>query len=57
MSPDAAGVVGTLFALSHLQMGLQLLPADADRLSDAFYALREFAIEHAEAREILGAID
>lgn len=57
LSPDAASVVATLFALSHLQMGLQLLPADTDRLSDAFYALREFAIEHAEAREILGAID
>lgn len=51
LSPDAAGIVATLFALN------DLLWRGADHLHDAFYLLRDLAAEHPEARLILQAID
>lgn len=51
LSPDAASIVATMFAIN------QLLWGGADHLDGAFYKLREYAMEHAEARQILGAID
>lgn len=52
MSADAAGIVATLYALCELCQQ----PHGAD-LVDKYYALREFAGEHAEAVAIFAAID
>lgn len=52
MSADAAGIVATLFALGQLAA-----ESESDRLIDCYYKLREFALDHAEAGLILGAID
>lgn len=52
MSPDAAGIVATLYALNRLAWRTR-----DERLSDLFYSLRDYAREHAEGPEIFGAID
>ena len=52
MSPDAAGLVATLFALSHLSCDYR-----TDGLADAYCLLADFAASHAEAGAIFGAID
>ena len=52
LSADAAGVVATLFTLSHLSM-----QTNSETLSDLFLSLRDFAAEHAEAGLIFRAID
>lgn len=51
MSYDAAGITATLYAIN------SLIWKGADHLEDAFYKLRDFAIEHRESRQILRAID
>lgn len=51
LSPDAASIVATMFAINELLWG------GADHLDGAFYKLRDYAMEHDEARQILGAID
>jgi hypothetical protein len=51
MSREAAGVVCVLFAINAMTF------AGADHLCDAYHLLRSFAVEHAEAAEILAAID
>lgn len=51
MSADAASIVATLFAIN------QLLFQGADHLHDAYYALRDYALEHDECKAIIGAID
>lgn len=51
LTPDAASIVATLFAIN------ELLFAGAAHLDDAFYKLREYALQHAEARHIVSAID
>ncbi|MBN6207033.1 antirestriction protein [Ralstonia pickettii] len=55
-SADAAGIVATLFALSHI-VNEGGSGADFDALTSRYYLLRDFAIEHNEARLILAAID
>jgi hypothetical protein len=52
MSADAAGITACLFAFSHLSFQIQ-----NDLISRHYYALRDFALEHAEARAIFAAID
>lgn len=52
VSAEAAGIIATLFALSHL-----LFRHEADQLSEAYMRLYEFAGEHPEAGEIFKAID
>lgn len=56
MSPDAAGVVISLFAINRLidRMHGQ---RDVDALIDRYHFLRDFASEHAEAGLIFAAID
>ena len=51
MSAAAAGVVASLFAINHLIWG------GCGELEDAYYALRDYAAEHPEGRQILRAID
>lgn len=51
MSADAASIVVSLFAIN------ELLFDGAHELDDAYYALRDYALQHAECREILKAID
>jgi len=53
VSGDAAGIIATLYALSHLAFRFE----DATVLSDRFHQLREFAMEHREAVMIFEAID
>ncbi len=53
LSADAAGITVCLFAYSHLSFQDQR----DDLFADHFYRLREYAIEHAEAGQILAAID
>jgi hypothetical protein len=52
MSADAAGITACLFAFSHLSFQIQ-----NDVISRHYYELRDFALEHAEATAIFGAID
>lgn len=52
VSSEAAGIIATLFALSHLSFR-----HEADQLADAYSRLYAFAGVHAEAGEIFAAID
>lgn len=52
VSAEAAGIIATLFALSHL-----LFRPESDLLADAYLRLYAFAGGHAEAGEIFKAID
>lgn len=52
ISPDAAGVIATLFALFNLVWETQ-----SKDLYEQYLRLIDFAKEHKEAREILAAID
>ena len=52
VSADAAGIIATLFAFSHLSFR-----HDAVELSEGFTRLYAYAAEHPEAREIFQAID
>jgi len=52
VSAEAAGIIATLFALSHLSFR-----HEADQLADAYMRLYEFAGDHPEAGEIFKAID
>ena len=52
MSAEAAGITVCLFAFSHLSFALK-----DDAMTRHYYQLRDFAIEHAEAGEILSATD
>lgn len=52
MSADAFGITCCLFAFSHLSFQI-----DDDALSRHYGHLYEFALEHAESREIFGATD
>jgi Antirestriction protein len=51
LTPDAASIVATLFAIN------QLLFTGAEHLDDAFYKLRDYALQQPEARHIVSAID
>jgi hypothetical protein len=51
MTPDAASVTASLFALNALLWG------GLDHLHEPYYLLRDFAIQHREARQILNVID
>lgn len=51
LSPDAAGIVATLFSVSHL------INKGHERLIDSYYALLDFASQHEESDLIMGAID
>ncbi|MCY1128456.1 antirestriction protein [Frigidibacter sp. RF13] len=52
VSAEAAGIIATLFALSHLSFR-----HEADQLSEAYMRLYEFAGDHPEAGEMFKAID
>lgn len=52
VSADAAGIIATMFALSHLSFRFE-----DDRFSEAYARLYEFAADHPEAGEIFQAID
>lgn len=56
VSPDAAGIIATLFALSQLiaENGHRM---EGNRFIDFFHSLREFALSHSERELILAAID
>ena len=53
VSADAAGIIVTLYVLSAMSFQYAEVPLFADH----FHWLRAFAIEHAEAAQILAAID
>ena len=50
---DCAGIVATLFALSHSSMRFP----NVERLSERFYQLRDFACAHPDGNLIMAAID
>jgi hypothetical protein len=52
VTAEAAGIVATLFALSHLSF-----QHESDVLSEAYMRLYAFAGDHPEAQEIFKAID
>jgi len=52
VSADAAGIIATLFALSHLSFRYE-----SDLLAEGYARLYAFAAEHPEASEIFQAID
>lgn len=51
LSPDAAGIVATLFTLSHLSF------AGHEALADAYQQLLDYAASHPESASIFRAID
>ena len=53
LDAECAGIVATLFALSHLSMGYPTL----ERLAERYHQLHAFACEHPDANLILAAID
>lgn len=55
MSADAAGITATLVGLNRMAWGTD--GAVRDRFVNLFYALREYALDHPEAGEIMRAID
>ncbi|RWR26216.1 antirestriction protein [Sinirhodobacter populi] len=52
VSSEAAGIIATMFALSHLSFRFE-----DDRFSDGYLRLYEYAADHPEAGEIFQAID
>lgn len=52
VSADAAGIIATLFTLSHLSFDYPL-----DHLAESFGRLRDYAGDHLEAAQIFRAID
>ena len=54
MSAEALGIAACLYAYSHLSFGGG---AFAETCADQFHLLREYAMDHAEARAIVAAID
>ncbi|MBB4000137.1 antirestriction protein [Aureimonas pseudogalii] len=52
VSTDAAGIIACLLAFSSLSFD-----DPTDLMADAFHRLREFALDHPEARTIFRAID
>lgn len=52
MSEDAAGIVATLFTLSHLSFRFK-----SDALGENYHRLREFSYSHPESELISSAID
>ncbi|MBS0984252.1 antirestriction protein [Gluconobacter cerinus] len=58
MTPNAAGIVCCLFALSGLSCKVfQTNPEAAELIAERYHQLRDFALEHAEREAILAAID
>jgi hypothetical protein len=55
LSADALGIVACLTAYSHLSFSRDI--AFARVCADHYHRLRDFMLDHAEARAILGAID
>lgn len=53
LSTDAAGIVVSLVAINHLAWSVP----EPEHFNTLFYALREWALEHAECQDILRAID
>ncbi len=53
MSADAFGITVCLYAYSHLSFSEEL----ADVCGEQFHLLRDFALDHCEARKIFSAID
>lgn len=54
MSADALGITACLYAYSHLSFGEDEFSETCAR---QFHSLREYMLDHHEARSILGAID
>ena len=54
MSADALGMTACLYAYSHLSFGDDEF---SDTCARQYHLLRDFMLEHPEARSILGAID
>jgi hypothetical protein len=53
LDADCAGIVATLFALSHLSMRFP----NNERFAERFHQLRDFACEHPDGNLIMAAID
>ena len=53
VSADVAGLIAALYAFSTLSFEFR----SAEVFADRYHQLREFALEHASARDILAAID
>lgn len=56
MSPEAAGIVVTLYTLNYL-MHARIRAADRDRFIELYYKLRDYAGEHKDGAAIMAAID
>ena len=55
LSGDALGIAVCLYAYSNLSFGVE--SAFTETCAEQYHLLRDFMLEHAEARGILGAID
>lgn len=57
VSDEAAGIIATMFALSHLAVFVAERGGDTDHLTNQYWFLRAYAIDHAEAPAIIAAVD
>ena len=57
VSDEAAGIIVTMFALSHLAVYVAERGGDTDHLTEQYWFLRAYAVDHAEAAAILAAVD
>ena len=55
LSADALGVAACLYAYSNLSFSGE--PAFAHKMAEHYHLLRDYMLDHVEARAILGAID
>ena len=54
LSADALGIVGCQYAYSHLSFGGD---AFSNNYADQYYKLRQYSMDHPEARAIISATD
>ena len=57
VSDEAAGMFATMFALSHLAFHVAERGGDTDHITNQYWLLRAYAVDHAEAPAIIAAVD
>lgn len=57
VSNEAAGIIATMFALSHLAFYVAERGGDTDHITNQYWFLRAYAVDHTEAPAIIAAVD
>jgi hypothetical protein len=56
-SNEATGIIATMFALSHLAFYVAERGGDTDHITNQYWLLRAYAVDHSEAPAIIAAVD